>query len=240
MIPPFTCRQYTDFVWRVLFSTLFVGLCVGSGVASAGDCPPLERLRDGATVGQLSDETLACLVTVRDDTSQIENRAEASRLLIADSHAKGILTQWAHHVQIHLDHLDDSDPDLMYRYGLHLLKFGAPSEAVKRTEEALKHLDSWASLTDREDRLFNLLKLRTDAGIAVLGVVRSANPPDEMIIRATESRIRLYAVEWLAQAQRTRRDYTPALAACVNTSWNQPRCVQRATGVPSPWTNLGQ
>lgn len=195
----------------------------------------MERLRDGATVGHLSEDTVNCLAVIRNDTQQDANRLEASRLLIADSHAKGILTQWANHVQIHLDSLDDSDPDLMYRYGLHLLKFGAPSEAVKRTETALKHLDVWAKLEDRDDRLFNLLKLRTDAGIAVLGVVRSAQPPDEMIIRATESRIRLYAVEWLAQAQRTKRDYTPALAACENTGWNTPRCVQRATGVTDPW-----
>jgi len=190
------------------------------------DCPDPERLQKGAIVGQLTPDAISCLERVCFADGPIPDRLIASRLLVAHYHATGEKTQWARVVQLTLGQLDPDNADLSYRYGLHLLQFGAPSEALSQAERAREHSYVWDGLPERGDRLYNLYSLRARAGLQML----QALPPDgpTMARRVVQTKARLLAVEWIAVAQASGRDTTEAVSVCVETGWEEMRCRDRA------------
>lgn len=199
-----------------------------AGPAQAGDCPPLDRLADGAATGALSAGAVTCLEQTV-GAGSVADRLTASRLLIANAWGSGNRTDWSKHVQHHLEALDADDADLALRYGAHLMDHGAPSEGLKWAERALEHQYVWAEREDKADRLYEAHSLRTRAAQGTLAGLPENTPTLDK--RALEGRIRLYAIEWLAHASRSELDPSVALAACESTGWDADRCKERASGL---------
>lgn len=200
-----------------------------SAPAHAADCPPLDRLSEGATTGVLSDHAVECLEATVTSSAEVKDKLDASRLLIANAYASGKKTDWVHHLKRHLDELDANDGDLALAYAAHLLEYGAPKEALIWSEHTLKRRYFWDGRDDKDDKLYEALKLRTRAAQAEM----DALPPEttDMDRKAHEARIRLFAIEWLAHASSSERDPTEALASCVKAGWEADRCRERAAGL---------
>jgi len=190
---------------------------------AAAQCDDLASLRKSAAMGKLSDETTSCLAQTL-VAGTLMTREQASNLLVANSFAKGDHYAWAGHVEFHLESINTSDCDLMFKYGQHLLKNDAPAAAVKWAESAEKHSYGWPA-EKRDDKLQDLHRLKTKG---MWAVYESLAADGGMKQRAALGQVQLASVEWMREAKKKERDTTEALDFCIRSGWTRERCEQQA------------
>lgn len=177
-------------------------------------CNDLVALEPAGMLGTLAPAQLACLeARLLDDADG--QRASVSVMLINNAEGKGDKLGWSPLVQRHLEEIDHSDPDLCYKFALHLSRAsGAGSDGVSEAKEVIRWAD--AALANRSNwkgqtynsRVYALLRLKTEAANTLwqaTAAVEGVNPR-----RATGSLpagyrdlTRLYAEEWLEFARAT-------------------------------------
>ena len=201
-------------------------------LAFAGpDCPSIDLLQEGAIKGELTEQAVGCLRDARSTEASLELRASISRLLIADSFAKGMTTEWSSHVVWHLENVDGDDADLAYQYGLYLYKRGASDEAEKWSRHALERGFHWQSAEDGPVKRLNAYALIARATRQKHDAMMKTQEPSTMAVRASNARVQLAAVQWLSAATVAERDGSEALAMCIDTGWDKERCTSRAAAM---------
>ena len=136
----FSTPMRTDLSSRVGFA---VALLVSTS-AWAGPCDALSSLEQAAALGNLPPEVTACLLKAR-DSGDATRATQASSLLIANAFANQDDESWSRHVKTHLESVDNADCELMMKYGMHLLRTGAPENALRWIDAAAAHSFGWSA-----------------------------------------------------------------------------------------------
>ena len=93
--------------------------------AAADDsCENLLKLEPPAMMGKLSVGQTQCLESSYSAAAKQTDKDDISRLLMTNAYSKGDKRTWEKLVKRHLDEVDQSDPNICYKYASYLAKKG--------------------------------------------------------------------------------------------------------------------
>ncbi|MBT3223591.1 MAG: hypothetical protein HN348_31355 [Proteobacteria bacterium] len=184
-------------------------------------------------MGKLSKGEIACLEGSMATAAKQTEKEKISLLLMSNAYSKGDKRQWEKLVKRHLDEIDQSNPDLCYKYALHLSKKGSSRAygVIRWADVALENRTIWTGDT-YTSRVFSLYKLRAAASQALWKKAEeehAASPGEESKSKVTESRnmTKVYAREWLEYAKVAGKDTTQALQLCMSSAGTKEYCEDR-------------
>jgi len=133
-------------------------------------------------------------------------------------------------VKRHLEEIDQSDPDLCYKYALFLSKKGAGRAwgVIKWADVSLENRTAWVGETYKS-RVYNLYKLRASAGQDLWKSAEekhAAAPTDETqsAVEEARGRTKTYSREWYEYAKASGKDTTKALQLCISAAGTAAFC----------------
>jgi len=95
-------------------------------------------------------------------------RDESSRILMVQLWASDQGETWSEQIAYHLDEIDDTDPSLLFKYGLRLSsEKGNAEEILRVSEKALNHGDRFSDKV-RKHRIRNIVRLQARASQELL------------------------------------------------------------------------
>jgi hypothetical protein len=164
-------------------------------------------------------------------SSRITEKDKVSRVLIANSFAsKG--TDRGKLLKRHLTDIDQSDPDLCYKYATYLNKLGAKnaSSTIRWSAVALENKSRWTGATYKS-RVYALHKLRAGAAQKMwqAAEVEFAKTADEAVKHRREKHratTKVYAREWYEYAKAAGKDPSRALDLCRSAAGTEEYCTQ--------------
>ncbi|MBW1880660.1 MAG: hypothetical protein JRJ84_20070 [Deltaproteobacteria bacterium] len=193
-------------------------------------CDNLVRLEPSAMMGRLTNEQIACLEASLAAADKQTTKDKISRVLMANSWAKGDKRTWESLVKRHLEEIDQSDPDLCYKYALFLSKKGAGRAwgVIKWADVSLENRTAWVGETYKS-RVYNLYKLRASAGQDLWKSAEekhAAAPTDETqsAVEEARGRTKTYSREWYEYAKASGKDTTKALQLCISAAGTAAFC----------------
>jgi hypothetical protein len=193
-------------------------------------CDVLTKLEPKAMLGKLTKGQTACLEARVGKESKQTSKDKISRILMANAYASGDKRTWEKLIKRHLDEIDRSDPDLCYKYALHLSRKG-PGRAkgvIRWAEVALENRFNWQGNTYKS-RVNSLYKLKAQAGQrlwqAASGVYNGNPSPDNKAkMEKARNQTKVFARDWLDYAKESGRDHTKALQLCVSAAGTDDYC----------------
>lgn len=195
------------------------------------ECGDLVKLEPSAMMGRLKDTEIRCLDQKLRTIEKQTDMDKVSRVLMADAWAKGNKERWETIVRRHLNEIDQSDPDLCYKFSKHL----ATLETVESAEESIK----WANvaLENRSRwegdlhvrRVYTLYKIKALAAQNRWMVYEKkylAGPNEELLAARDTARneLKIAAREWLDYARSSKADDTVAYQLCVSSAGTDAYC----------------
>lgn len=204
----------------------------GAPPAGGGGCgiDELVRLEPQAMLGKLPDGTIAACEQTLASTPKMTDKKKVSLLLQVNAFSKGDKATWEKLVKRHLNELDQSDPDLCYKYALHLSKKGASraSGVIRWANTALENRIVWTGDT-YTSRVNSLYKLRASAAQSLwMGAEQShsESPSDETAGKVDKYRAmtKVMAREWYEYAKVAGKDTTKALQLCMSAAGTKDYC----------------
>jgi len=201
-----------------------------SGQGEVHVCDDLDALEQPAMVGALSGEQQRCLEEQLAATPRMTRKDEISRLLMSDAFARGDRDGWEQLVKRHLDGIDQSDPDLCFKYALYLAGQGperAPA-AMRWASVALENRSVWTGATYTR-RVAALYKLRAASAQALWQSAEAehARAPSSSTGDAVDQMralTKVQAREWLDYARAAGLDTSAASALCASAAGTQRYC----------------
>jgi hypothetical protein len=197
---------------------------------STMDCSKLVRLEPAALLGKLTDDQIRCLDANLREAKRQTQKNKISRLLMADAWARGDKHRWEAVVERHLLEIDRSDPDLCYRYAVHLSKKGPERTdlTMRWADVALDNKSKWSG-GQHVSRVYNLHKVKTKSAMDKWSWLENeylAEPSLELSEELEETRnmAKTLAREWLEYARQSGRDQTLALQMCVSSAGSVAFC----------------
>jgi hypothetical protein len=173
----------------------------------------LTVLEPEALLGKLTEGQVACLEELY--ASDARRRKKASGMLMANAWASSDREGWERLILRHLLEVDDDDPDLCYKYALHLSKQGPAraAEVVRWAEQALANRTLWRGDT-YTSRVYSLYKVRAAASQSLW----HAAEQDRDSARAQKYRALTArnAQEWYEFARSSSKDLQTARALCLS------------------------
>jgi hypothetical protein len=200
--------------------------------ADPSACASVAQLEDRARAGRLEAEEVECLEVRYQGEAELD-RFRISQLLVADAGGKGDDQLWASRVVRHLAEIDPTDAELALEYGEYLLREPEQAEvALEWAEVALEHSYRFDG-SGATERVIDVHRLRTRAGKARWEMARAAlavepEPKLRMQAAAAQSRMRLYAVDWMKQVASSGHTVGEARSYCVESGWTEERCDEAA------------
>lgn len=199
-------------------------------MAMVAECGDLVKMEPAAMLGKLEEPDIRCLESTLTQAEKQTHKDKISRVMMNDAWAKGDLHRWESIVARHLDMVDRSDPDLVYKFSLHLSKQGADRaiETMRWADVALENRAHWSGET-HVDRVNALYRIRTFASHQLWEAYEMkyvAGPTDELLSMKDEQRntVKTMAREWLEYARSSGRDPTLAMQICVSAAGNTDYC----------------
>ena len=193
-------------------------------------CPTDRGAEMKAMLGQLEDDTLACMEERYKTAVLLTTRDKVSRVLIANAFGHGDKAQWEQKVARHLKEVGQSDPDMCYKYASHLYKRSSSrsSEVVYWSNRALENRHIWTG-DGHVSRVYALHKMRTNASLRaweVAGQRFAANPSTEAQRSEELARIetKTYAREWIDYSAEAGRNTADAVNLCVSATGDNGFC----------------
>jgi hypothetical protein len=194
-------------------------------------CDDLVKLEPAAMMGTLRVGQTKCLEGRVNAESQQTTKDKVSRLMITNAEAAGDKGNWERLMKRHLEDIDRSDPDLCFKYALHLSRGGSGrSQGVIRwADYSLENKAKWSGQTYKT-RVFSLYKLRAEAAQRLWQDAEKefaeGERSDEKEAKAAKFRgqAKDYAREWLDYAKASAQDTKTAMALCVSSSGNRAFC----------------
>jgi hypothetical protein len=215
----------------------------GGGVRPGGDataavaepsgpvtCDDLKLLEPPAMLGKLSAPQRTCLEGALQSAELQTEKKKISLLMMQDSWSKNDKAGWEKLVKRHLAEIDQSDPDVCYKYAQYLYRKGASraSGVIRWANVALENKTRWSGETFTS-RVYNLLKLRAGAQNKIWMAAEEAHsksPSADTDSKRSEARARtkVLAREWYDYAKGAGKDTTKALQLCVSAAGTQEYC----------------
>ncbi|MEQ1502788.1 MAG: hypothetical protein ABMB14_11190 [Myxococcota bacterium] len=201
-----------------------------AAMADTGDCADLVKLEPFASLGKLEPATTACLETRLANAPKMTDKKKISGILMADAWAKGDKDTWETLIKRHLDEIDQSDPDLCYKYALHLSRQGPgrASGVIRWANVALENRMVWIGDT-YTSRVYSLYKVRAAASQSLWMQAEDehkAAPTDETRQKVEQYRnmTKVNAREWYEYAKSSGKDATTAQQLCMSAAGTADYC----------------
>jgi hypothetical protein len=205
----------------------------GPQVVEEATCDDLVAIEGPAMLGELSPGQRACL-DQRITAERLQTGKDGiSRLLLVDAEARGDATEWERLMIRHLEDIDRSDPDLCFRFAIHLHK----SKDVELAEEAFR----WAAIAlENKDRwegepyvkkVYGLLRLRAEAGNrlwqdAEKRYAKEASPDNDADVRDFRGLAKHAAREWLDYARAAHQPTDVPYQMCMSAAGTREFCAE--------------
>jgi hypothetical protein len=191
----------------------------------AGTCDNLPVLEPRALLGKLDPAEITCLEG-RYATASQTDKDKVSRVLMADTFARGDKKGWEKLVARHLDEVDQSDPELVYRYASALAKSGRDDGAIRWADVALENKTRWTG--DKfVERVNALYRLKTAAAQNIWKKAEDtaiADPTKQPDVEKARARTKVFAREWLSYARASGQDTTTAAQMCAAAAGTSDYC----------------
>ena len=183
----------------------------------------IEQLEMKAMLGQLTPGQIRDLEVVLREDGDLADKANISRLLMANAWAAGDQESWEKHVKLHLGTIDQTDPDLSYKYSLFLSKQDPMQgeEVIRWADVALEHRQKWEGAT-YTSRVYSLHKLRSNAAKALWSQAAELGLSDQ--VGPARERTKNMALEWSAMALEAGKDPSDADELCVVAAASMKAC----------------
>lgn len=196
-------------------------------------CDNLTKLEPPAMLGKLSDGQIACLEGSYAAASKPTDRDKISRILMANAYSKGDIKGWEKLIKRHLEEIDQSDPDLCYKYAVHLSKGGAAraTGVIRWANVALDNRTIWTGDT-YVSRVSGLYKLRAAAAQSLWKAAEDEHakaPTDDTKKKVDDARsqTKVFAREWYEYLKQAGKDTTVAQQLCVSAAGTADYCEGR-------------
>jgi hypothetical protein len=193
-------------------------------------CDNLSKLEPQAMLGKLNDGQIACLEGSYASAPKQTDKDKISRLLMANAYGKGDTRSWEKLIKRHLEEIDQSDPDLCYKYALHLSKGGAGRApgVIRWSNVALENRTVWTGDT-YVSRVSALYKLRAAAAQSIWKAAEeeyAKNPSEDLKKKVEDSRnqTKVFAREWYEYMKSAGKDTTTALQLCISAAGTKDYC----------------
>lgn len=199
---------------------------------ATAQCGDLIKLEPAAILGSLSDGEVRCLEESLREAEKQTIKDKLSRVVMADSWAKGDKHRWESIVRRHLEEIDRSDPDLCYKFARYTSKKGPEyfDETMKWVDVALENRTMWTGDLHVK-RVYSLYKLKATTAQSKWTHLESEyleGPTGELNEARKEARnqAKTYSREWLEYARSAGKDPTMALQLCVSAAGTSDFCEQ--------------
>jgi hypothetical protein len=198
--------------------------------AAVDTCDNLVALEPSAMMGKLSKGQMGCLETKMSTAAKQTEKEKISLILQANAYAKKDVRGWEQLVKRHLDEIDQSNPDLCYKYARHLSKKG-PSRShgvIRWSDVALENRTRWTGDT-YTSRVYGLYKLKAAASQSLWESAEAeyAATPGEDTKKKVEdyrNKTKVYSREWLEYAKVAGKDITVPLQLCTSAAGTKDYC----------------
>jgi hypothetical protein len=198
--------------------------------AADGDCSNIKKLEPMAMLGKLTPEQRKCLDGEIAAAAKQTDKDKISRVLMANAWAANDKNEWEKLVKRHLDEIDRSDPDLCYKYAMHLARKGPGSSdaTIRWADVALENKTIWTGET-YTNRVNALLKMRADAAQKAWKAAEDKYTADATDAnRASRdnarNRTKVLAREWYEYAKSAGKGAEQAKALCVSAAGTVDYC----------------
>ena len=193
-------------------------------------CENLTMLEPAAMLGRLTDGQVACLEASLAAADSQTGKDKLSRVLMANAWSKGDKKTWEKLVKRHLDEIDQSDPDICYKYAMYLSKkgVGRSQGVIRWADVALENKTRWSGST-YTSRVYNLYKLRAAASQQIWQASEqkhATSPTDETkdAVEKSRNQTKVYSREWFEYAKEAGKDTTKALQLCISAAGTKDYC----------------
>ena len=197
---------------------------------ATGECGDIKKMEPAAMMGRLSDGEVNCLDDKLREAELQTFKDKISRVLMSDAWAKKDRHRWEALVRRHLNDIDRSDPDLVYKFVQHLAKGNADkaAECMKWIDVALERRTHWSGEVHTR-RVNNLRKLKAYSGVKLWQWMEedyAKKPTEKKRSDASKARseAKTYAREWLEYAKEANKDMTQALQLCISAAGSESFC----------------
>lgn len=196
----------------------------------AGDCSDIVSMEPHAMLGRLSAGQQSCLEGSLAAAAKMTDKDKISRVLMLNAFGKGDIPAWEKLIKRHLAEIDQSDPDLCYKYAVHLGKKGAGSatSVIHWSDVALENRTVWTGDT-YTNRVFSLYKLRAAAAQMLWQKAEGdfASSPSEKVqadIDKWRAQTKVLSREWYEYAKVAGKDSSKALQLCMSAAGTREYC----------------
>ena len=193
-------------------------------------CENLTMLEPAAMLGRLTDGQVACLEASLAAADSQTGKDKLSRVLMANAWSKGDKKTWEKLVKRHLDEIDQSDPDICYKYAMYLSKkgVGRSQGVIRWADVALENKTRWSGST-YTSRVYNLYKLRAAASQQLWQASEqkhASSPTDQTkdAVEKSRNQTKVYSREWFEYAKEAGKDTTKALQLCISAAGTKDYC----------------
>jgi hypothetical protein len=198
--------------------------------AASGDCSNTTDLEPMAMLGKLSEGQVACLNGRLQTDAKMTDKDKVSRVIMANAWAKGDKKGWEKQAKYHLEEIDQSDPDLCYKYALRLAGSGVgrASGAIHWADVALENRTVWTG-DEYVSKVYGLYKMRAVAAQEMWKAAEAAHvaaPTDDTKKKMEDARnlTKVYAREWYEYAKASGKDKVPAQQLCMSAAGTADYC----------------
>ncbi len=194
-------------------------------------CDDLVRFEDLARVGQLKEGHIACLEgrLVASDT-RMTTREKISRVLLVDAEARKDYARWEKLIARHMKEIDQSDPDLAFKYAVYLSKKdgGDQDQVIWWASRALDRKDAWSG-TLYEKKVYALHRIRAEASVRLWSTaektyLQARSPQAEDAAERARGVAKEYARAWLEYARVSDQDVKTAMQLCLQAAGAETYC----------------
>ncbi|MFT4979043.1 MAG: hypothetical protein ACI8S6_004953, partial [Myxococcota bacterium] len=196
-------------------------------------CDDLVLLEQPAMVGEFSPGQSNCLEN-RLRTERLQTtRSKISRLLLVNAESAGDIVAWEELMARHLEEVDRSDPDLCFRYAIHLYRADIESqeESLRWAGYALENKQNWEG-EEFVKKVSSLYKLRAEAAAklwqdATTQYSREPSSENDAIARDYRGLAMDFAREWLDYARAAGLPEQRAYDMCASAAGTADFCKDR-------------
>ena len=196
-------------------------------------CDNLVALEPTALMGKLNVGQVECLEVRISTSPTMTDKDKTSRVLLANAEAKGDKREWERLMRRHLEEIDRSDPNLCFKYALHLSRGGVGRAwgVIKWADYALENKSQWSGATYKS-RVYSLYQLKAEAANKLWEDANqklvNAQGGEREELSAKEEKMRGmakdYAMEWLDYARASSQDTKKPMSLCVAAAGSKKYC----------------
>jgi hypothetical protein len=197
---------------------------------STAACKDLLSLEPLAISGELKPDQISCLEARVVMEKLQTTRDKVSRMLVVNADARSDAEAWARLMERHLETIDRSDPDLCFKWALHLARGPVDDgeDVLRWIEYALENKHVWEG-PRYVSRVYGLLQLRAETATrlwneADADFVEERSDENADYAEQMRGRAKGYAREWFDYAKQTGQPMNRARDLCASAAGTRDFC----------------